>query len=272
MRADVHMHCNFSNDSETRPEDMIEGAIAKGLSVICFTDHYDKDNLDWGDEAIFDVDAYFGEMTELQERYKERIDVRLGVEIGMQPYLAEYYRGFASKYPFDFIIGSVHSVKDHDVALEYPDGSRIFFKEHSDPEGYRIYFEEMLEDVQNITDYDVLGHLDYIVRYSNDGSKGFVLKDYMEVIDEILKQIIANGKGIEMNMSGLKYGVGAPHPQPTILKRYRELGGEIITVGADGHIPEHIAYDYQLADDILRSCGFEYYTEFKKRKPVFVKI
>ena len=265
MRADVHMHCGFSNDSETRPEDMVESAIAKGLSVICFTDHYDKDNLDWGDEAIFDVESYFQKMIELQEEYRDRIEIRIGAEIGMQPYLAEYYQNFMAQHPFDFVIGSVHSVLEHDVALD-------FFQKHSDPEGYKIYFEEMLQDVQKIKSYDVLGHLDYIVRYSNQGSKGFDLNDYMDIIEEILKQVIAHGKGIEMNMSGLKYGLGAPHPQPEIIKRYRELGGEIITVGADGHIPEHIAYDYHLADDILKSCGFKYYTEFKGRKPVFVKI
>lgn len=265
MRADVHMHCGFSNDSETRPEDMVESAIAKGLSVICFTDHYDKDNLDWGDEAIFDVESYFQKMIELQEEYRDQIDIRIGAEIGMQPYLAEYYQEFMAQHPFDFVIGSVHSVLEHDVALD-------FFQKHSDPEGYKIYFEEMLQDVQKIKSYDVLGHLDYIVRYSNQGSKGFDLNDYMDIIEEILKQVIAHGKGIEMNMSGLKYGLGAPHPQPEIIKRYRELGGEIITVGADGHIPEHIAYDYHLADDILKSCGFKYYTEFKGRKPLFVKI
>ena len=265
MRADVHMHCGFSNDSETRPEDMVESAIAKGLSVICFTDHYDKDNLDWGDEAIFNVESYFQKMIELQEEYRDQIDIRIGAEIGMQPYLAEYYQNFIAQHPFDFVIGSVHSVLEHDVALD-------FFQKHSDPEGYRIYFEEMLQDVQKIKAYDVLGHLDYIVRYSNQGSKGFDLNDYMDIIEEILKQVIAHGKGIEMNMSGLKYGLGAPHPQPEIIKRYRELGGEIITVGADGHIPEHIAYDYHLADDILKSCGFKYYTEFKGRKPLFVKI
>lgn len=265
MRADVHMHCGFSNDSETRPEDMVESAIAKGLSVICFTDHYDKDNLDWGDEAIFDVESYFQKMIELQEEYRDQIDIRIGAEIGMQPYLAEYYQNFMAQHPFDFVIGSVHSVLEHDVALD-------FFQKHSDPEGYKIYFEEMLQDVQKTKSYDVLGHLDYIVRYSNQGSKGFDLNDYMDIIEEILKQVIAHGKGIEMNMSGLKYGLGAPHPQPEIIKRYRELGGEIITVGADGHIPEHIAYDYHLADDILKSCGFKYYTEFKGRKPLFVKI
>lgn len=266
MRADVHMHCNFSNDSETRPEDMVEAAIAKGLSVICFTDHYDKDNFDWGEEAIFDAERYFAEMPVLRERYREQIDIRIGAEFGLQPYLGEYYRGFAEKYPMDFIIGSAHSVEDHDVA------TKKLFENRTDQEAYRIYFEEMLEDVQKIKAYDVLGHMDYVVRYSKYGVDSYFSGDYMDVIDEILKQVIADGKGIELNMSGIKYGLGFAHPHSKILKRYRELGGEIITVGADGHIPEHIAYDFHLADDILKECGFRYYTEFKARKPEFVKI
>lgn len=266
MRADVHMHCSFSNDSETRPEDMIEAAIAKGLSVICFTDHYDKDNLDWGDEAIFDEEKYYHEMPILREKYKGRIDVRIGAEFGLQPYLADYYRAFAAKHPMDFIIGSVHSVLNRDVA------TRDLFKERSDKEAYRIYFEEMLQDVQNIKDYDVLGHIDYVARYSNQGVKSYSCEEHMDIIDEILKQVISDGKGIELNMSGIKYGLGFAHPHMTILKRYRELKGEIITVGSDGHIPEHIAYDFHLADEILKECGFKYYTEFIGRKPEFIEI
>lgn len=266
MRADVHMHCSFSNDSETRPEDMVESAIAKGLQVICFTDHYDKDNLDWGEEAIFDAEAYFREMPALRDKYRDRIDIRIGAELGLQPYLADVYREFTARYPMDFVIGSVHSVLNHDVAYGK------LFREHEDREGYRIYFEEMLEDVRRIKSYDVLGHIDYVVRYSREKTESYVCEEYMDVIDEILKQVIADGKGIEVNMAGIKYGLGSAHPNRKILKRYKELGGEILTVGADAHIPEHIAYEFRLADDILKDCGFRYYTEFKNRKPEFVKI
>ena len=85
-------------------------------------------------------------------------------------------------------------------------------------------------------------------------------------------QLIFAGKGIEMNMAGFKYGLQKPHPHPDIIKRYKELGGEIITVGADGHAPEQIAYNYKDAKKILKECGFEYYTIFKGRKPIFTKI
>ena len=88
----------------------------------------------------------------------------------------------------------------------------------------------------------------------------------------ILKYLIEHGKGIELNTSGLKYGLPFAHPHSDILKRYRELGGEIITVGADGHKPEHIAYDFDKVSGILKDCGFKYYTEFSERKPHFKQL
>ena len=127
----------------------------------------------------------------------------------------------------------------------------------------------MLEDIKNTPDFDVLGHIDYVVRYGKNGAADYSYQKYADEIDAILRAVIERGKGIELNMAGLKYGLPFAHPHPDILRRYRELGGEIITVGADGHRPEHIAWDFEKADDILKSCGFRYYTEFKGRKPVF---
>lgn len=159
MRADVHMHTSFSHDSEAEPREMIEGAIAKGLEVICFTDHYDKDYMGWGDESIFDADAYFGTLRPLQEEYRDRIDIRIGVELGMQPRLGDFFTEFTKKYPFDFVIGSLHVVDGDDPALG------TVFEGRTDEEVYRQAFVEMLEDIENTPDFDVLGHIDYVVRY-----------------------------------------------------------------------------------------------------------
>ena len=263
MRADVHMHTSFSHDSEAEPREMIEGAIAKGLEVICFTDHYDKDYMGWGDESIFDADAYFGTLRPLQEEYRDRIDIRIGVELGMQPRLGGFFTEFTKKYPFDFVIGSLHVVDGADPALG------TVFEGRTDEEVYRQAFVETLEDIENTPDFDVLGHIDYVVRYGKNGTAEYSYRKYADEIDAILRAVIERGKGIELNMAGLKYGLPFAHPHPDILRRYRELGGEIITVGADGHRPEHIAYDFEKADSILKSCGFRYYTEFKERKPVF---
>lgn len=266
MRADIHMHTNFSHDSNSTPEEMILGAISKGLKVICFTDHHDKDDFAWGQEDVFDPEEYFKVMKPLQEKYSDKIDMRIGVEIGMQPYLEPFYREFVNKYPFDFVIGSVHSIRKSDIA------HRDIFAEFSDEEVYRMTLEETLEDVRLFNDFDTLGHLDYMTRYGKEREKCYSYTKHAEIIDEILKVLIQKGKGLELNTAGLKYGLPYAHPRMEVLKRYKELGGEIITVGADGHKPEHIAYDFHKVPDILKECGFAYYTEFKHRKPYFCEL
>ena len=92
------------------------------------------------------------------------------------------------------------------------------------------------------------------------------------MIDEILRKLVSLGKGIELNTGGFKYGLGHPHPTEEIIRRYRELGGEIITVGADAHKPEHVAFDFAKVPSILKEAGFTHYTVFKNRKPEFILI
>ena len=87
-----------------------------------------------------------------------------------------------------------------------------------------------------------------------------------------MRYLIANGKGIEINTAGWKYGLPFAHPHQDVLKRYKELGGEIITVGSDAHRPEHVGYDFYKVGDLLKECGFKYYTEFKARKPIFRQL
>ena len=266
IKCDIHMHTCFSHDSESTPESMILGAVNKGLQSICFTDHYDKDDIAWGQEDIFDPEEYFKVLRPLQEKYRDIIDVRIGVEIGMQPYLQPFYDVFVKKYPFDFVIGSAHSILGTDVAFG------TIFETRTDSEVYEICLKEMLEDVKCYDDFDTLGHLDYMTRYGKEREKAYSYKKYADIIDEILKTLIYKGKGLEINTAGLKYGLPYAHPHMDVLKRYRELGGEIITIGADGHKPEHIAYDFQKVPEILNTCGFTFYTEFKERKPVFHHI
>ena len=87
IQADMHMHTWFSTDSEACPRDMADEAVRKGLKTICFTDHFDKDDLEWGEDGIFDVDAYFVEMQKLQEEYAGKLNIRIGIELGLRTYL-----------------------------------------------------------------------------------------------------------------------------------------------------------------------------------------
>ena len=276
IQADMHMHTWFSTDSEACPRDMADEAVRKGLKTICFTDHFDKDDLEWGEEGIFDVDAYFVEMQKLQEEYAGKLNIRIGIELGLRTYLKDYYEELTKKYPFDFVIGSVHNVpykKDAEGNILYTDpAAEKLFTDRTDKEAYRLMMETTLENVRTSDCFQTLGHLDYVVRYGKSREKEYSYTDYADIIDEILKLLIEKEKGLEVNSAGLKYGLPFAHPHPDVLKRYHELGGEIITIGADAHKPEHIAYDFAKAEEILKSCGFKYYTEFFEQKPVFKQL
>lgn len=279
IQSDNHVHTSFSSDSDTPMEDMVQRAIAKGLSSVCFTDHMDYDFPDLGNGKafVFDEKEYFRELARLSGKYPQ-IEIRRGVELGLKPGLKEKCNALSSSLPFDFIIGSTHLVDDFDPY--YPE----YWEDKTERQGILRYYEITLENILSGISFDVYGHIDYVVRYTptqqDNRSKGIQDESYMakclwdsfDLIDEILRLLIASGRGIELNTAGLKYGLGHPHPHEKILKRYRELGGEIITVGSDGHQPEHLAYDFDKVPDILKACGFSYYTEFCGRKPVMIPV
>jgi histidinol-phosphatase (PHP family) len=178
----------------------------------------------------------------------------------------EQNRALTQGCPFDFVIGSSHCVRSIDVY--YP----AFYEGRTEDEAYREYFEAILENVNSGADFDVYGHLDYIVRYGPNKNREYSYRKYAEVIDEILRQLIARGKGIELNTAGFKYGLGHPNPTEEILSRYHELGGEILTLGSDGHKPEHVAYDFEKIPQLLKNAGFSYYTVFRRREPEFIPV
>ena len=264
--CDFHNHTNFSADCNSTPESMIEKAIDLGLSYLCITDHMDPDMHCAGLDFTFDLNQYFDKHLELKERYKNQITLLTGIELGLQPHISETLSDILNSGTFDFVIGSAHVCDQMDPYFpEYWEGKT----EH---EGTHRYFEYILECIEAFQNFDVFGHIDYVVRYGPTKAENYSYQKYKEIIDEILKSLVSKNIGLELNTAGLKYGLGFAHPHTDILKRYKELGGEIITVGSDGHLPEHLAYDFDKVPSILKACGFEYYTMFKNRKPEFIKL
>lgn len=265
MYWDAHMHCNFSGDSTADPEEMVLSAIKKGLDGICFTDHIDWD-YPGPTPFSFDPASYFETLFSLRKKYQSKIQLHIGAELGLQPHLKERYAQFTEAWPFDQVIASSHVV--HGFDPYYPE----FYYEKTEDAAYREYFESILENLSVFRDFDVYGHIDYVVRYGPNKNLHYSYEKFCDVIDEILRTLIEMGKGIEVNMAGFKYGLSHPNPTEQILHRYHELGGEIITTGADAHLPEHIAYSYGKLTGILKEAGFSYYTVFKQRKAVFYPL
>ncbi len=263
---DTHMHSRFSGDSEAWPEDMIRSAVEKGLDGICFTDHLDLDYPGEPDTFLLDLPHYAAAIQAAKEHHRKDLSVSFGIELGLQPHLSKIHSDILKQYPFDFVIGSSHIV--HGADPYYP----AFYNGRDEGACYLEYFESILENIHAFDDFDVYGHLDYVVRYGPSKNLNYSYFQYSEIIDEILKLLIEKGKGIELNTGGLKYGLGHPNPTEEILARYRELGGEIITTGADAHNPQHVAYEFEKVPEILRATGFSAFTVFRERKPVFMDL
>ncbi len=268
--ADCHLHSSFSADSKTPMRDMVEAGIKAGLNTMCFTEHNDFDYISQdelkAEDWILNVDSYLYELIKLKEEYEGRIRLLFGIEIGLQPQCMRQNAVLAKSHEFDFIIGSSHLVNGVDPY--YPS----YFEGRDPEDAYREYFESELLNIKKNSFFDVYGHLDYVVRYGSDPSKPYDYDRHADIFDEIFKTLIEKEKGIELNTGGIKKGMTEFHPCTKALKRYRELGGEIITIGSDAHKPENVGDCFDRAAEVLKECGFDYYCVFEKKNPEFHKL
>lgn len=270
ITADCHLHSSHSGDSNTPMEEMILQGIAQGLDTMCFTEHNDFDYPITPDtpENMFtlNADSYLYDLIKYKEKYKDKIRILFGVELGLQPECMRQNAVFAKSHDFDFIIGSAHLCHGKDPY--YPP----FYEGRSDEEAYREYFECILENIRKFSNFDVLGHIDYVVRYGKTMDRDYSYEKYKDIFDKILMWLVENGKGLEINTGGVNKGLRDLHPCTGILKRYRELGGEIITIGSDSHTTTQIAAHFDRAHALLQECGFRYYSIFENRIAEFRKI
>ena len=280
MRTDYHVHTEFSDDSNYPMEQVIKDAITKGFDELCFTDHVDygiKKDWDEPGEMIYrkggagepdqmpvanvDYPVYYKTFQKMKELYQDNISLKFGLEFGMQAHTVEKYEKLFSRYPFDFIILSVHEIEDKEF------WDQGFQNGMTQQEYNERYYEEMLYLVQNYHNYSVLGHMDLITRYDKAGVYSF--EQLKPILTKILKIVITDGKGIEVNTSSHRYGLKDLTPSRDILKLYKELGGKIITIGSDSHKPEHLGAFVDETKEELKALGFEQICTFDKMKPVY---
>lgn len=287
MFADYHIHTEFSDDSRESMENQIERAIELGLEEICFTDHVDygikKDwsegDIKWrgGDgissgtsqmEPMANVNypEYFGKILRMRETYKGKIRIRRGLEFGIQTGTIGHYEKLWDRYgdQLDFVLLSMHQVDGKEF------WNQEFQRGKSQKEYNEAYYQEILNVMRGFTNYSVLAHLDLIVRYDRNGVYPF--REVKDLIAEILRTAIADGKGIEVNTSSWHYGLSDTLPSADILRLYRDLGGQIVTIGSDAHTTKYLGDHSKDAQQILKGIGFEQICTFENMKPVFHEI
>ncbi len=263
---DLHLHSTYSTDSYTwaTMKSMCDTAILKGLKGICFTDHIDIDYPDCTE--VLDFEKYSRELDQLICEFDKRLEVYKGMELGLQPHLFEENMAFSSNPGMDFILGSIHVVGKKELY------GGDFLQGITDAAGILAYFDDLKKCISSFNDFDALGHIDVIRRYLSNGETAFQYNLYKDCIAEVLSNLIQRGKGIEVNTSGKRYGLSSFHPLTEILSLYKDLGGEIITIGSDAHRPEDIGYGFDEVSYLLKSLNYKYYCIFRKRKAVFISI
>lgn len=266
MYSDSHVHTVFSGDCDEPVTNQIETAITLGMKEICITDHHDYDVDSGSVDFNLDTEAYLNSLRELREHYRGRIAVRIGVEFGHQPHLLDYEKQYFSAYNFDFVIGSTHFVDGLDPY--YPN----YFEGRTLSEAYTAYFAAVCDNVKQFNHYDTAAHLDYVARYGPNQNRNYEYRTYQDYLDEILKTLIHRGKSLECNTGGLRKGIRQLNPGIEILRRYRELGGELLTLGSDAHYSEDLGYGFEETGALLKQLGYTYYATYMDRKPQFHRL
>ena len=256
---DFHMHSSLSFDSTASAADMIRAAEAAGLREICFTDHYDCHWLESDPHDLFTLDQYQAAYGTLPP---SSVTVRRGVEMGLTAWNRDVAEAFTRSCPLDFVIGSLHYVDGYDpYDARYWDGKTMH-------RAYERYLEETLRCVRIHDDFDVLGHLTYVAKSPNNPYRIPVpCEEFTALTDEIMRELIKKGKGMEINTSGVDR-VGEFLPSARHLHRFYELGGRIVTVGTDAHDPSRVGQYTDRALSILRDI-FGHVCTFADRQPIF---
>jgi len=270
MYTDAHVHTQWSSDSVTPVEEQIEQAIRLGMKHLCITDHQDYDFPPFRCNFLLnetgEIEPYLRRLQQLKEAYAHRIELLFGIEMGLQPHLAPRINEDYLRYPFDMVIGSTHLFDGYDPQTD------SLCKDMSVEAIVRDYFETELANITCTDGFDTMGHLDYIMRVVPPDHKPFVYADYGDVLDEILKALIAKGKALELNTKSLSIGMGTSLSSPAIFARYHQLGGELVTIGSDAHFPQRLGVGFDRAGQILKTAGFTHYCIFRQHKPVMLPL
>ena len=264
---DSHLHSQNSPDGCHSVTFMAEMAVEKGFLGIAVTDHCDCEIFlqEQFETRIRNssMDTAFA-----QEAFGSRLIVSFGIELGQVFHNLEKAESLLGKYRFDFVLGSLHMLKYDNFDLFAAD-----YKDLS-PEKLGVYLQKYFEEMLRLVSwgkFDVLAHLDFPWRYMRLAGVEADLALYRDYVDEILGKIVEKGIGLELNMSGLKYKTGVMPPD-WVIRRYRELGGEIVTIGSDAHNAENLGAGIEEGMKLLQDAGFSDFAFFRKRKPVMLKI
>jgi len=243
-------------------EELCRRAVELGLSEICFTEHVDFDPTE-ANTGYFDYELYRERIRESRGRFGARLKIGAGVEIDYNRRFESDIADFLKGKTFDFVLGSVHYLDGFNVSE--PRASD-YFEGRDQETAYDRYFDEVEHCVQSGM-FDALGHLDLVKRFGVHFYGPFEIEPFADRIERILRMVVEQGMGLEVNTSGLRQAPKEPYPGAEVLKMYKACGGKIVTVGSDAHTVDDLAKGIEEAVRLLRTIGFDAIWAFERRKP-----
>ena len=255
--TDYHTHSYLSPDGYVPLAEMAQAAVDAGLSELCITDHCDLltghgqpvDSYPWAPAVR--------QFRETAPQFEGRLKLKLGIEFGSGHLDPAAAQAILSQPELDFVIGSVHNMSPDTGGLDF---YYMEYSSRSDCDAALDNYFDSMDKLARTDFYDVLGHIIYPLRYMHGlGS----MDPYYDRIYQLLATAARMGRGIEVNT----YRGGTVAEWRPVLERWREVGGELVTVGSDAHRPEHVGLGVREACGLLRDEGFRYVTVYEKRKP-----
>lgn len=265
-RSDSHNHSLCSPDGDDSVRDMCLRAMELGLYAYTLTDHCECNK--YPDRYRSRVKNAREVMEAAAAEFSGRLRFYRGIELG-QPMQDVQAAEDAVAYGYDFIIGSVHNIRGFED---------FFFLDYTDVEENYIdtlltaYFAELLETAR-WGKFDALGHLTYPLRYI-EGEHGIPvdMTRHRESIDGLFQELIRRDIALEVNTSGYRQKIGRPLPDLPYLKRYRELGGSLVTLGSDAHCARDLGKGIDEGMELLKTAGFTEFAIYEKRSPVLLPL
>ena len=264
---DTHIHSTVSFDGHNSRTEMARAAAARGISVLCFTDHYDVVNEKNQLVPHYDWAPARREQAGAKAALGGEIELLYGLELGNAPADFAGAEEALQEPGLDFVLGSIHNASK---ALQWQDYYFVTFRNRSVGYYYLDDYFTQLEQLMDWGNFDALAHLPYPLRYIRDrDGQNVTLHRYDERIYALLRRLAEAGKALEVN-SAKKLPLMPEYSW--LLERWKEVGGELVTVGCDAHRVSDVGVGLAEAQELIRSKGFRYLTVYRERKPCPVKI